>query len=335
MRGLFAVVVWSVISLATCMGTWSSVHAQITSLCGAGECQTRVRVGNETCTSGAEAACMCVPSRLGVPCVECGKQGYIENGICVCNLNNQDPTVQCVVPFASNSTINTTRIATVANVTCFFNEKLGWLKTEGDQSDFMYGRETDPPVCDACWNDAIGPVPGVLVDDPVLGPLQTCTTFGGPDPNAVNDTSFRTCSGHGDFDFAKTRCNCTEPFLLFVTEFDNPQVSGAKIPTCSDCSPLWGPREGPSRCTYVAVPDPLTGQNAVCGGHGTFANGQCNCYTNSTFGFWNLSTITLNATVPVYRFPLTAETELVERQFSELACTECQPGYELSKGCRA
>lgn len=302
------------------LATYVCGQLPVSSLCGSGRCQTRVRVGNETCTSGAEAACVCVDSVLGAPCVECGKQGYIAGGVCVCNLNNQDPDVQCTVPFASNTTVETTRVATVANVTCFFSAQTGWFKTSLNQSEFDYGNE-NPPVCDECWNDGIGPVPGVLVDDPVLGRLETCATFGSADPNNFNDTSFRTCSGHGVFDFDKVRCECDEPWLLHVTDQPHPELAGVYIPTCSDCQPLWGPLEGTSRCAYISVPD-KSGVDAECGGHGAFAGGKCNCYTNSTFGYWNLTTIALNFTVPTYKYATSAETELVDTLFTVQACTE-------------
>lgn len=269
-------------------------------------------------------------SQFGVPCVECGGQGWLDGETCRCNLPSLDPNADCAIAFPSNRTEELERVNTLGQCICHQSRLVGWYNSSDPLR--QYGKK-NPPYCNICPNPGVGPEPGVLVDDPELTEIYSCRSFGGPDPAAKNDSSFRTCSNHGVFDYTRMRCDCNAQWELLATGYQNTDVPEYDIVTCATCAPFYGPREGVSMCSTLITPDPLSGRDAPCGGHGAFTSFGCDCYSNITAGFWQLSPVVDNFTIPVYTTDTNAAYEYQTRLFNVSSCVKCQEGYTLSSQC--
>jgi hypothetical protein len=62
-------------------------------------------------------------------------------------------------------------------------------------------------------------------------------------------------------------------------------VDNVTISTCDVCERNYGLYP---ICGAIYTPDPLDGQLKECSGHGTYVDGTCLCYFNSTAGYWRL-----------------------------------------------
>jgi hypothetical protein len=105
---------------------------------------------------------------------------------------------------------------------------------------------------------------------PNQGLQGECNTLGGVDPQNPND-GFFTCSRHGDFDPNTHICTCHQ---------------GWTGPLCNQCAQDYGPYPV---CGTIWTPDPVDGVLKECSGHGTQFNGVCQCFFNSSAGFWVLA----------------------------------------------
>ncbi len=312
------------------------VFASVTSLCGAGFCQTN---SSPSCVTGSEPECACVVSQRGTPCVECSSFGYVAGDRCVCNLFDMDPAFQCEVPLPTNQTVTVERI--FANATCayFFSDDLGFFKNATYSG--TYG-QVDYISTPECWNAAIGPDPALIpLETPETTDLQACRRFGGPDPNTTS-VVWRECSNHGQWNTATQRCDCDVGWDLVETDFENPQSSAVntnrgtnQIVTCGNCVPFYGPRPGTVDepiCLGVFTPDPIDNVEKTCGGHGAWAGSGCACFNSTTTGFWRLAPVTKEFTVLEYTGSVKAFAQYVSDNVTVDSCVECSVGT-IASGC--
>jgi hypothetical protein len=146
----------------------------------------------------------------------------------------------------------------------------------------------NPPICDQCVVEALGPKP---LANPAGAYDNPCTIFGGADPNFANVTlAWQPCSRHGTWN--GTACVCNTGWQL-----GNPLEtfnSSIIIKTCDTCAVNWGPlvvaNQGGPFCNRVYTPG-TNGEAQECGGKGTYVNGQCNCfYTYTLIPYENVYT---------------------------------------------
>ncbi|MHA1684487.1 MAG: hypothetical protein ACTSUE_26350 [Promethearchaeota archaeon] len=278
-------------------------------LCPLGQCYTE--------TDG------CLDSKFGVLCTECNNNGYLEErtpsigfpetNICVCYDPSFDPTanVPCssltVLKFDLDLTTHLDRALCDPHQ----HELLGFFKLSGNPNDHYYGLD-NPPVPNACLREIWGPEPGQNVET-FRRPLQTCNTYCGPDPNQfygpLQESACFTCSKHGNWNPNKYRCECHDQWTLRKS----PHIGkdpGIHAYLCDKCQPLWGPsvpgdgeyleidRRSAPYCHQIWTPDPETGIESECGGHGTFGihSKQCGCFANETHGHWDLEPFTFEFT---------------------------------------
>jgi hypothetical protein len=251
----------------------------------------------------------CVKSQFGVGCSECNSglgflvpsfdYGYVE---CQCYSKSLDPKTNCLPAPLFNSTPTWLEFnLTYLKVTCEAHQSvdLGCFE-KVDSSGHKYG-EPNPPVPTKCCLDIYGPPPGEL-NEIIQIPLMECNTIGTPDPNLKYDLSpysqaFKTCSGHGIFNFTSRECECDFGWDLgwIGMDFFN---STKDVFSCNTCKGYFGPNphsiyeQGPY-CNRIYSPNPISGISEECGGRGTYIghSNTCSCYSNSTIGYWKLGTI--------------------------------------------
>lgn len=276
----------------------------------------------------------CVPSRYGTLCNECSGQGYLvptddlRGRRCVCYAGQLDPKLACrpgqFFQVNQSRTIQLQRTFTKLSCVSHQHPMLGCFE-QIDSSGHKYGTK-DPPVPYRCCGDIYGPPPGELREKFTLGnPFEECNTYGGPDPNLVplNDTSFRTCNGHGLFNFTARACQCDREWAEepIGRDLDDNVVMG-----CTTCTEFYGPSPKdpfklPPFCISLHSPDPLTGREEECGGHGRYypETRECVCFGNRTHGYWDQGVIG--------NWP--DGGGLVK------SCVTCQPGYSIEANCTA
>jgi hypothetical protein len=90
-------------------------------------------------------------------------------------------------------------------------------------------------------------------------------------------------------------------------------IDGERPLVCAACAPLFGPRPGKGDallCGAPFTPDPLTGLEAPCGGHGQAdSSGACVCFNSSAAGFWALRPLSAEANTLAYTAPFGDEEE--------------------------
>jgi hypothetical protein len=251
----------------------------------------------------------CVTSRYGIMCAECNGRGQLipkadlSTTECSCYSSSLDPKSQCApTTFFQNvyEWVNYTRIYKKVECIAHQSDQFGCYDTI-DSSGHKYGTP-DPPVPYRCCNERKGPPPGETVEVLQAGvPFQDCNTPGteNPDLKNINDTSFRTCSGHGIYNFTTRECQCDKGWDLAFIGYDAPINITRKVTSCNTCYGHWGPEPysiygDPPYCNRIFSPDPITGHLAECGGRGIYIDddgGSCSCYGNSTIGYWALGNI--------------------------------------------
>lgn len=302
---------------------FARVDAQtLSSACGPGKCR---RSDSDACVFGNEPECRCGPSVRGALCAECGMNGHLQNGTCVCaRARDSDPNARCakLVPVVAALSLNKT--STTTTCACAHS----WTQGMFVSSDARKRTgEPNPPACDACVSAGVGPDPSGVRDVEFGVPPQACTRYGGPDPaQRPQQQSWTECSGHGAWNALTHACECDEgwmPRLTALEGFENERVA-----TCDLCAPLWGPWP---RCDVVVSPDPIDAIIRECGGHGTFsaASRACSCFSNSTAGFWTLRNVTVSADVwdAAARLPTQLTT-------THASCVACAPPFLLANACR-
>lgn len=185
---------------------------------------------------------------------------------------------------------------------CPFDDTNGFFKVI---SQFHKFGTPNPPICDQCSLDIIGPKP---LSNPPGAYDKPCTLLGGPDPNYANTTlAWQSCSNHGYWN--KTSCVCNRGWTLgkemgeagigFFSGNSTYNVTNTILKTCDQCEYNYGPTipfislelpqpisgsAGPF-CTKVYTPDEH-GEPRECGGKGTYIYGICHCnfgYTLTAF----------------------------------------------------
>ncbi len=261
---------------------------------------------NGTCVSTtsqpvSECSCTsltgeCIQSTYGARCAECHYRGFATQRVsgeswCSCyDTSWSEPSCGAVhspVPIQANVTFVASSIQCLA----FNTTELGCFE-QGEWSE--YG-SPDPYVPTACCASFVGPPPGQLVEDGQVG-WQECNTVGGDDPNdAFNVATFRTCSGHGEWDSTTYACIC-DPHWNAVALGVHPLTSRMAF-TCRACFGSFGPlppalvnndETEELFCSAVYSPGP-SGELEVCGGHGDYQNGVCVCYADAVRGYWGLT----------------------------------------------
>ena len=244
----------------------------------------------------------CVESKRGIPCFECNGAGFMVDSVdmtrmeCKCYSSKLDPRYLCLPSRLSNYTKDGVQFRRrYDKVTCkpHRDDILGCFG-DLDSSNHKYGEER-PPTPHRCCSDIYGPPPGELVENEDI-PLQTCNTFGTVDPDTRNgntsfDLAFKTCSGHGVFNFSTRVCECDKGWKLGYIGTD---VHGNDVQSCIQCDGHFGPSpysayDSPPYCRMIFSPSPITGISEECGGRGKYyLETGCSCYSNSTTGYWKL-----------------------------------------------
>lgn len=270
----------------------------------------------------------CVVSMFGILSVDCNERGFLvyksdtdyTGYKCQCYSTRHDPNNRCERTSLDSVDLFTTVVAsglTSVKVTCdaLNSIRYGCYKAV-DSSGHRFG-DPDPPIPYACCHDNIGPPPGELTEnlfpENLVDVYFECNTVGGIPPEievtpinatvpeinrttAVQETrAFRVCHGHGDWNVTTRTCECHKGWqLAIVGEYPE----GTSLYSCVSCSPLYGPdvfdvEAQPPFCSAIYSPNPQTGFLEECGGKGVYRDGHCDCFGNSTHGFWSLVNITI------------------------------------------
>lgn len=274
----------------------------------------------------AEPTGECTLCVFGVRASSCNGRGYLVRSTtdygkfeCVCYSSRLDPRRACTrplidtLPLYSNLSIEG---QTETKIYCeaFNSLRYGCYKPV-DSSGHKYGT-SNPPIPTSCCHENIGPPPGALKENLLSEKLPEsyaeCNEYGGIPRDVefipVNATAqslnlteeqvvtraFQTCHGKGDWNTTSRQCECYPGWKL-ATVGEYPP--GTAIQSCVECSPLYGPDvldpdERPPFCSKIYTPNPVTGTLEECGGKGTYINGNCDCFGNTTHGFWSLVNIT-------------------------------------------
>jgi hypothetical protein len=295
-----------------------------------GTCQTFNDVG---CITGNEPNCGCMPSQRGTLCIECSSLGYLSTtgGICTCYDSTMDPNnaiAPCMplVPVTTNEVVQLQH--SHVSCTCHTSKQLGFFKLSTPQSSYTFG-DPNPPTCDECISEIFGPKPGTITET-LLIPLQTCNSYGGPDPEKGPNGWF-SCSGHGRWDATSYRCVCDAKWRLndlgpsLTGAFGEPGVS------CNVCEPFRGPSPE-AGCGKIWTVDPRIGREAECSGHGvqySSSSGDvgCTCFSNGTHGYWELAPITAKFTTLQYSGLSGTAYTLMDTTASQQTCIKCMNGH--------
>jgi hypothetical protein len=236
----------------------------------------------------------CRTSVYGVLCDDCGRQGYVRRvddaptfGCACYDPSVYDATVRCAQIFDTTSFENVRSVQSFAGVVPHASKILGFFKSTTPPKPFG---APNPPIPDACLRPPFGPPPNTFITSSSLGFLSECNTFVALDPDS-SDGVEKTCAGHGDWSRSNYRCECFPKWRLVDTGYLGPDGEVAYV--CSACSGWWGPNNNASTsafglglCTVPWTPDPVTGEDAECSGHGTFVHGECLCDQSVELGFW-------------------------------------------------
>lgn len=306
----------AVLVATTCVG------ALTTSPCGPQRCRRSL---SPLCVFGNEPSCECAPSVRGTFCAECGFQGHLQDGECACARDtDSDPNAFCAKLVSTTETVAVARKRTTIACACSHSWELGLFVSS---SAATRTGMPNPPACDACVSFGVGPQPsGVQLDVEFGVRPQACTRYGGLDPATPLESTWRECSGHGVWNETTRACACDEGWTLRLT--DSVGFNGETVATCASCAPLRGP---PRSCAAVFTPDPLTGRESECGGHGVFSasSRSCHCFANATAGYWTLLNVSADATV--WDAPSRA---LTTRTFVVASCVACAAPHQLATACR-
>jgi hypothetical protein len=231
----------------------------------------------------------CVPSGFGRLCTECNERGYVtDEQRCACYSNQLDPSLLC----RANS-LNTRELyvnVTTSDVTKTKTSCVSYQSTTYgcfaavDDTGHKYGT-VDPPVPTRCCVENVGPPPGELTESiltaGIVDRYVECNTYGGPqvDANETEVRGFRTCSNHGSWDATNRTCVCDVGWALGLV---GENLDSSEIYSCVACAPFYGPDSydsfsTPPFCSKIYTPDPVTGEDAECGGRGLFLDGKCSC----------------------------------------------------------
>lgn len=298
-----------------------------------GECQT---FADPACVLGTEPECGCLPSRRGTLCVECSGRGFLRaDGTCTCNHPTFDPNnaqepcapVVAAVLDVENVTVQYTR----ASCGCHESKALGYFKLNKPLAEHRFG-EPSPPTCSECLGKLWGPDVGVIAETYRVPP-QTCNVYGGPDP-LKGPNGWFACSGHGTWQALPAyRCEpCDAGWMLRDTGLLG--AGGEPGLTCDACRPFRGPSPE-AGCTTLFAPDPVSGVDAECSGHGLqTTEGVCDCFRNGTHGYWKLVTLSAKFTTLAYAGPTGTAYTLVDETVSVQTCAACMDGFSLAEQCK-
>ena len=318
----------------------------IASLCGPTSC----RALTGPCEGSEDPACGCVASVQGELCAECSFAGFLlatPNGdVCRCyDAATADPN-NVAGPCTSvvNATGTFDAVVTYSRGWCDAwadREKGSWAQPP----PFAYGREPAPQIT-ACTNPAFGPPPDAVREAPETLPPMTCNSYGAPDPALAgfdNDT-WALCGGHGDWDRAHYRCVCQPGWALADPGPAYVGVGGERPLVCTQCAELFGPRPGEPGlapgsplCVAPYAPDPVTGIEDVCSGHGSpTSDAECACYNaTGTTGSWTLTPLSQAAValqyVGAYGTQFVAQTYTA----TVMTCGTCAAGAGPPGNCTA
>ncbi len=274
---------------------------------------------------------VCVTSTPTVRCVECLYQGYLVDRLvggvdlvrtCECfDGRRYDAGIRCAPVFDAAPTATLSANQSLAWVNASQSLQIGCYEQNDAPHDFG---TPNPPLPYRCCSPAVGPPPNTG--------LTECDTFVGLDPDVEpcvtaqgeNCGDPTTCAGHGRWD--GSHCVCDHGWKLVGTGlfFENQETY-----VCSECEGWNGPRVYPDMCTGPYTPDPLTGEDAVCGGNGILVDGACVCYQSDADGWWALVDVTA-----VFRKFVYVSGLLTEVQYSSTVatCGICSAGASPPPG---
>jgi hypothetical protein len=250
----------------------------------------------------------CLTSKYGRKCNECSGNGFLERDAiglkCKCYNNILSPKT-CSIPSGNNYVKLNNTLLKYQKITCdaFQSTKYGCYKPV-DSSNHKYG-EPNPPIPRECCREVYGPPPGELLENLYAGTIQQyeeCNIYGGIDKNEMfpwsNSTGFRACNNHGDWLPETRECICHNGWKLDII---GKNISDIDVSSCITCMNGWGPLPStiirPPFCSKIYTPHVITGELAECSGRGDFINGQCNCYSNTTIGYWKLLELDTNSSI--------------------------------------
>jgi hypothetical protein len=197
----------------------------------------------------------------GYLCEECSYMGTYLFGGCICLLPSMDPENKCLIPNLQNRTSYFNFSYFEAQVECPthfekppFPENLYYLNN-GLLGE-VYGWGGPPRICSQC--------------EPGWGPPPQEVTSGACQERWLDSE----CNGKGKWDPKLEQCEC---------------LPGRTGLLCDQCQLGWGP---PGECQGSWTPDPIDGQQKLCGGHGQVWDGQCVCDQSEPQGFWQLMNYT-------------------------------------------
>lgn len=270
---------------------------------------------NQTAFCSSSSDAQCIPSEHGTLCQDCYYRGYLRLDdfqlVCHCYDSSASSANRCfpmIVPYSETKVL----ISTESRITCspFQDKTLGC---------FNNSRE--------CCSPILGPPPGQLVESGLLE-WQECNTFGSHDPNEpVQVSTFRTCSGHGDWNTDSYACTCHEAWNALDIG-SSPFEPSVRVYSCRTCFGFWGPPP-PLTQTSEEVPVlfcsvPWTpneeGVSVECSGHGEYLDGKCVCHQNPTQGFWEPRAMTSTFT------RVSGEGVEEAEPVTVLTCTACSSG---------
>jgi hypothetical protein len=214
---------------------------------------------------------------------------------------------------------------------CFANVSLGFFRTPCDPVPYGVALKCDP--CSLCLTDVFGPPKATISGANTI----VCNSYGWGDPD-VPLSPWAVCAGHGIWNTNQYACTCNPGWALnFLDGYAG--YKGETPTVCNACAPFYGKSTySTSSCGALITTDPVTGLLQECAGHGVFdqANQVCQCFTNSTAGYWMLGPVT-------NPFPvITASSPNIDRVFTETvqsvtvqSCVLCGPGATTTpkQGC--
>ena len=286
-------------------------------------------------------------------CEECHWNGFImDGGECSCHTGSYGEACEFSNTAKPDTTVNNG--VPLENVPwdvgyceCFADWESGFWKRSVDLTTVVYG--LDPaPTCDECAMPVYGPPAFTTAQTFDSSEIEVCNRYGFFDPNLVvmeeSDSKWVSCGGatHSRWNQSSHSCECDKNWVLgrndyrlrrideaipvYVAESNDYwfyDVDNAPVSTCNRCHPLYGPPVptvpgdevpmGTRMCVGPWTPT-TTGEMAICGGHGTVLDRSCQCYSNATHGYFDLSWYSANLTIDNI-----TRTERVE------TCASCAP----------
>ena len=320
----------------------ASTTLYVASLCGTASC--RAVELTVPCAGAGDPACGCVPSVPGELCAECSFRGYLaatpSGDVCRCYEDaTADPNNArgpCLSIIAAETVANVSVTYSRAWCDAFCDRELGCFQPP---PPFAYGREPAPQIT-ACANPAFGPPPGAIREAFDTLPPMTCNSYGVAVDNSSAADGWTLCGGHGTWDRPGYRCACAEGWALADPGVFYAGIGGERPLVCTQCAPLRGPRPGDDDpaatppCSAPFTPDPLTGLESVCGGHGApDGAGGCACFSSPATGYWALAPLTVPATTLVYTAPFGTAFAAQTAPATVMTCGACASGLDPATGC--